>query len=120
MTAALYARVSTSDQTCENQLLELRRECIGGTAEVSGIRPQPIRVVHVRRCGQHTVSRVVPWQRHEIVLAPGLAGDLLHIGERPAGNQHLVVPPDIGLCSVSSGNLLGSFTVVLARRPLAY
>src|SRR6188474_2057839 len=25
--AALYARVSTSDQTCENQLLELRRYC---------------------------------------------------------------------------------------------
>jgi DNA invertase Pin-like site-specific DNA recombinase len=27
MTAALYARVSTTDQTCENQLLELRRYC---------------------------------------------------------------------------------------------
>ena len=27
MTAALYARVSTADQTCENQLLELRRYC---------------------------------------------------------------------------------------------
>jgi len=27
MRAALYARVSTSDQTCENQLLELRRYC---------------------------------------------------------------------------------------------
>ncbi len=27
MTAALYARVSTIDQTCENQLLELRRYC---------------------------------------------------------------------------------------------
>ena len=27
MMAALYARVSTSDQTCENQLLELRRYC---------------------------------------------------------------------------------------------
>jgi DNA invertase Pin-like site-specific DNA recombinase len=27
MTAALYARVSTLDQTCENQLLELRRYC---------------------------------------------------------------------------------------------
>ncbi len=26
MKAALYARVSTADQTCENQLLELRRE----------------------------------------------------------------------------------------------
>ena len=25
--AAIYARVSTSDQTCENQLLELRRYC---------------------------------------------------------------------------------------------
>jgi DNA invertase Pin-like site-specific DNA recombinase len=27
MTAALYARVSTTDQTCENQLIELRRYC---------------------------------------------------------------------------------------------
>ena len=27
MKAAIYARVSTSDQTCENQLLELRRYC---------------------------------------------------------------------------------------------
>lgn len=27
MRAALYARVSTADQTCENQLLELRRYC---------------------------------------------------------------------------------------------
>jgi DNA invertase Pin-like site-specific DNA recombinase len=27
MTAAIYARVSTVDQTCENQLLELRRYC---------------------------------------------------------------------------------------------
>jgi DNA invertase Pin-like site-specific DNA recombinase len=27
VTAALYARVSTLDQTCENQLLELRRYC---------------------------------------------------------------------------------------------
>jgi DNA invertase Pin-like site-specific DNA recombinase len=27
MTAALYARVSTVDQTCENQLIELRRYC---------------------------------------------------------------------------------------------
>jgi DNA invertase Pin-like site-specific DNA recombinase len=27
MRAALYARVSTTDQTCENQLLELRRYC---------------------------------------------------------------------------------------------
>jgi putative DNA-invertase from lambdoid prophage Rac len=27
MRAALYARVSTNDQTCENQLLELRRYC---------------------------------------------------------------------------------------------
>jgi DNA invertase Pin-like site-specific DNA recombinase len=27
MTAALYARVSTVDQTCENQLLELRQYC---------------------------------------------------------------------------------------------
>jgi DNA invertase Pin-like site-specific DNA recombinase len=27
MTAAVYARVSTADQTCENQLLELRRYC---------------------------------------------------------------------------------------------
>jgi DNA invertase Pin-like site-specific DNA recombinase len=27
MTAALYARVSTADQTCENQLLELRQYC---------------------------------------------------------------------------------------------
>ena len=27
MTAALYARVSTTDQTCENQLLELRKYC---------------------------------------------------------------------------------------------
>jgi DNA invertase Pin-like site-specific DNA recombinase len=27
MKAALYARVSTTDQTCENQLLELRRYC---------------------------------------------------------------------------------------------
>jgi DNA invertase Pin-like site-specific DNA recombinase len=27
MTAALYARVSTTDQTCENQLIELRRHC---------------------------------------------------------------------------------------------
>lgn len=27
MTAVLYARVSTADQTCENQLLELRRYC---------------------------------------------------------------------------------------------
>jgi DNA invertase Pin-like site-specific DNA recombinase len=27
MRAAVYARVSTSDQTCENQLLELRRYC---------------------------------------------------------------------------------------------
>jgi DNA invertase Pin-like site-specific DNA recombinase len=27
MRAAIYARVSTSDQTCENQLLELRRYC---------------------------------------------------------------------------------------------
>lgn len=27
MTAGLYARVSTADQTCENQLLELRRYC---------------------------------------------------------------------------------------------
>ena len=27
MTAALYARVSTMDQTCENQLIELRRYC---------------------------------------------------------------------------------------------
>jgi DNA invertase Pin-like site-specific DNA recombinase len=25
--AAIYARVSTADQTCENQLLELRRYC---------------------------------------------------------------------------------------------
>ena len=25
MKAAIYARVSTADQTCENQLLELRR-----------------------------------------------------------------------------------------------
>jgi len=25
--AAMYARVSTTDQTCENQLLELRRYC---------------------------------------------------------------------------------------------
>jgi DNA invertase Pin-like site-specific DNA recombinase len=28
MTAALYARVSTTDQTCENQLLELRKYCL--------------------------------------------------------------------------------------------
>jgi DNA invertase Pin-like site-specific DNA recombinase len=27
MTAALYARVSTADQTCENQLMELREYC---------------------------------------------------------------------------------------------
>jgi DNA invertase Pin-like site-specific DNA recombinase len=27
MTAALYARVSTTDQTCENQLIELREYC---------------------------------------------------------------------------------------------
>lgn len=27
MTAALYARVSTADQTCENQLIELRQYC---------------------------------------------------------------------------------------------
>jgi len=27
MTAALYARVSTADQNCENQLIELRRYC---------------------------------------------------------------------------------------------
>jgi DNA invertase Pin-like site-specific DNA recombinase len=27
MTAALYARVSTTDQTCENQLIELRQYC---------------------------------------------------------------------------------------------
>src|SRR5579863_8222177 len=27
MTAALYARVSTTDQTCDNQLIELRRYC---------------------------------------------------------------------------------------------
>src|SRR5688500_3378995 len=27
MRAAVYARVSTTDQTCENQLLELRRYC---------------------------------------------------------------------------------------------
>jgi DNA invertase Pin-like site-specific DNA recombinase len=27
MRAAIYARVSTSDQTCENQLIELRRFC---------------------------------------------------------------------------------------------
>jgi DNA invertase Pin-like site-specific DNA recombinase len=27
MTAALYARVSTTDQTCDNQLIELRRNC---------------------------------------------------------------------------------------------
>ena len=27
MTAALYARVSTTDQNCENQLIELRRYC---------------------------------------------------------------------------------------------
>lgn len=27
MTAVLYARVSTQDQTCENQLIELRRYC---------------------------------------------------------------------------------------------
>ena len=27
MTVALYARVSTTDQTCDNQLLELRRYC---------------------------------------------------------------------------------------------
>jgi len=27
MTAALYARVSTADQTCDNQLLELRQYC---------------------------------------------------------------------------------------------
>src|SRR4051812_13051627 len=28
MRVALYARVSTTDQTCENQLLELRRYCV--------------------------------------------------------------------------------------------
>jgi DNA invertase Pin-like site-specific DNA recombinase len=27
MWAAIYARVSTSDQTCENQTLELRKYC---------------------------------------------------------------------------------------------
>jgi len=27
MTAAIYARVSTTDQTCENQLIELRKYC---------------------------------------------------------------------------------------------
>jgi DNA invertase Pin-like site-specific DNA recombinase len=27
MTSALYARVSTTDKTCENQLIELRRYC---------------------------------------------------------------------------------------------
>jgi len=27
MRAAIYARVSTADQTCENQLIDLRRYC---------------------------------------------------------------------------------------------
>ena len=28
MRCAIYARVSTTEQTCENQLLELRRYCL--------------------------------------------------------------------------------------------
>jgi DNA invertase Pin-like site-specific DNA recombinase len=38
--AAIYARVSTANgsQTCENQLLELRRYCDEYTDEVSGVR----------------------------------------------------------------------------------
>jgi DNA invertase Pin-like site-specific DNA recombinase len=71
MNAAVYARVSTADQTCENQLLELRRyiEARGWTSVeyvdhgISGTkdrRPSLDRLVaDVRR---HKVQAVVCWR----------------------------------------------------------
>ena len=41
MRAALYARVSTNDQTCENQLLEFPTHRRRGVLTVGSLRPEP-------------------------------------------------------------------------------
>jgi predicted site-specific integrase-resolvase len=58
---ALYARVSTADQTCENQLLEVRRYCEARSLEV------------VREFVDHGVSGAVLDQQPDID-----DGDLAH------------------------------------------
>jgi hypothetical protein len=69
--AALYARVSTTDQTCENQLLELRRYCEarGWTAAeyvdtgISGAKDRrPALDRLMTNCRQRRIDAVVVWR----------------------------------------------------------
>ena len=71
MRAAIYARVSTAEQTCENQLIDLRRYCVARgwegaeyvDAGVSGAkdrRPALDRLMHDAR--QRRVDVVVCWR----------------------------------------------------------
>lgn len=116
MRAALYARVSTSEQTCENQLLELRRyvEARGWTATefvdegVSGSRdhrPALDRLVRDAKCRRFDV--LVVWRldrlgrnlRHLVTLIEDLVsvgvgfvslGEAIDTGS-PAGRLQLHV-----------------------------
>jgi putative DNA-invertase from lambdoid prophage Rac len=69
--AAIYARVSTTDQTCENQLLELRRYCTarGWTATeyvdtgISGAKERrPALDRLMTDAGQRRIDAIVVWR----------------------------------------------------------
>ena len=100
MKAAIYARVSTADQTCENQLLELRRyvEARGWTVMreyvdegVSGAKERrPALDTLVKDAKRRRVDVVVCWRldrlgrnlRHLMTLLDDLQG-LRRIRVRP-------------------------------------
>jgi putative DNA-invertase from lambdoid prophage Rac len=69
--AAIYARVSTADQTCENQLLELRRYCAARGWEATEYVDTGISGAKERRpaldrlmtdAGQRRIDAIVVWR----------------------------------------------------------
>ena len=88
MTVAIYARVSTSEQTCENQLVELRGSCAARSwtvresvdQGVSGAREtRPALDAMLAAVKRRHVDAVVVWRLDRLAASthrwPALNGD---------------------------------------------
>src|SRR4030095_16171178 len=89
--AAVYARVSTSDQTCENQLLELRRYCEARGWRATEYVDTGISGSKDRRPALDALLTDAKRRRFDVLVCwrlDRLGRNLRHLGTMPEDLQH--------------------------------